>query len=176
MGGETYVLPGPENRKNFKRVGRPGCIGPGGSLTADGRRPWWRVSAINVREFVGRWPIAWSFGAAENWDSLKWVFRFGQRESSPNASWRKEKFRPVRTGQYSVEAPSNKSISKDSLATARGTDSEAVRTGRKISGNDKWPTMDGGFTRGVATEPRSRARSRGFRASAFRRGLRRSGG
>jgi hypothetical protein len=51
------------------------------------------------------WPIAWSFGAAENCDSVKWIFGFGQRESSPNASGRKEKFRPVQTGQYSGEAP-----------------------------------------------------------------------
>src|SRR5262245_1073201 len=42
--------------------------------------------------------------------------------------------------------------------------------------NDKCPVTNDGFTKGVAVELRSRARSRGFRASAFRRGLRRSGG
>src|SRR5262245_42915808 len=42
--------------------------------------------------------------------------------------------------------------------------------------NDECPVTNDGFTRGVAIGLRSRARSRGFRASAFRRGLRRSGG
>jgi hypothetical protein len=98
MGGETYVLPGPENRKKFQTRWPARFIGPGSSLTTDGRQPWSRLSAVNVREFAGCWPIAWSFGVAENCDSVNWICASGRPESSPNASRRKEKISTCASG------------------------------------------------------------------------------